>query len=126
MMLICSFCDGVGKMEGPEICPDCKGKGKVRSTCDHVWQFLKREDSRSYMDDICIICGLKRMRAAAAIAAPVAAPILEPIMHKKETVTVNLGGGTKVSISMDEIRKQLQRDLFASAGIQGSLLDRRI
>lgn len=31
-VLTCSMCDGHGKMEDPEeVCPDCNGKGKVRS-----------------------------------------------------------------------------------------------
>lgn len=55
------------------------------------------------------LCAEASMPAAESAAAPV--------LRDMSTVTINLGNGTKVDVLREDIKKQLERELYKSTGL---------
>lgn len=102
----------------------------------HEWEDVPQRSSRSYQDQVCTICGIKQMQAAApriptkpgrcgamSIASPIAAPIISPIMQNDEKFIIGAPGGVKIEVKMSDIKKELNKrlglDMFTNNMMKG-------
>lgn len=75
-------------------------------------------------------CNHKRMEAlgylpeplAADISAPFAADMVEPIMVKHDYRDVKIAPSVTVTIDLEDIGKELEKELYRSIGLQGLMM----
>lgn len=77
--------------------------------CDHDWKDLPREESLSYRDKKCKLCGVRSMQAASALPVAfmspviesIALPVLEPIRVERDP-------------ELERYHKEVKRQLYGA------------